>query len=107
MPVGGKGGVTLSKIYPHCNSFPQEDNIWWVSIGHGDSNNRKKRHCSWWVRGCVEANMKWRVPNRILVMQLGTNEDEATVFRAHAVPQGLCENFINALKLPGEPTERW
>ena len=25
--------------------------------------------------------------------------DEAKVFRAHAVPQGLCENLINALEL--------
>ena len=32
------------------------------------------------------------------VVQLGTNEDEAKVFQG-AVPQGLCENFINALKL--------
>ena len=29
------------------------------------------------------------------MVQLGTTEDEATVFRAHAVPQGLCENLIN------------
>ena len=40
---------------------------------------------------------EWRAPNRILVVQLGTNEDEATVFRAHAVPQGLCGNLMNAL----------
>ena len=33
---------------------------------------------------------EWRAPNMILVVQLGTNEDEAKVFRAHAVPQGLC-----------------
>ena len=32
-------------------------------------------------------------------MQLGANEDEAKVFRTHAVPQGLCDNLINALKL--------
>ena len=32
-------------------------------------------------------------------MQLGENEDEAKVLRAHAIPQGLCENLINALKL--------
>ena len=32
-------------------------------------------------------------------MQIGTNEDEAKIFRAHAIPQGLCENLINALKL--------
>ena len=34
------------------------------------------------------------------MVQLGTNEDEAKVFRAHAVPQGLfCEILINALEL--------
>ena len=32
-------------------------------------------------------------------MQFGTKKDEAKVFRALAVPQGLCENLINALKL--------
>ena len=30
-------------------------------------------------------------------MQMGTNEDEAKVFRAHAILQGLCDNLINAL----------
>ena len=34
-----------------------------------------------------------------LVVELGTNEDEAKVFKAHAVLQGLCENLIHALKL--------
>ena len=38
-------------------------------------------------------------PNRNLVVQNGTNEDEAKVFRTHAIPLGLCENLINALKL--------
>ena len=32
-------------------------------------------------------------------MQLGTNEGEAKVFSAPAIPQGLCENLIIALKL--------
>ena len=36
------------------------------------------------------------VPNRILVVQLGTDEDEAKVFRAHAAPQGLCETHVRA-----------
>ena len=97
-PVGGREGVTLSYICPHCNSFTLEDYIWRVSIGHGDGNNRKKRHCSWWCAVCG-GQYEWRAPKRILVVQLGTNEDEANVFRAHAVPQGLCENLINALKL--------
>ena len=31
----GMGGVTLSYVCPHCNCFPLEDYIWWVSMGHG------------------------------------------------------------------------
>ena len=42
---------------------------------------------------------EWRAPNRILVVQLGTNDDEAKASRAHVVPQGLCENLTNTLKL--------
>ena len=30
-PVGGQGGVTMSYLCPHCNKFPLEDYIWWVS----------------------------------------------------------------------------
>ena len=47
----------------------------------------------------MEEKYEWRALNRILVVHLGTNEDEAKVFRAHAFPQGLCENLFNALKL--------
>ena len=32
-------------------------------------------------------------------MQTGESIDHAKVFKAHAVPQGLCANLINALKL--------
>ena len=96
--VGGMGGVTLSYICPHCNSFLLEDYIWWVSTGHGDGDNRKKKHCSWLCAVCG-GKYEWRAPNRILVVQLGTNANEAQVFRAHAAPQGLCGNLINALKL--------
>ena len=34
-----------------------------------------------------------------LVVQTGDGIDQAKVFKAHAVPQGLCANLINALKL--------
>ena len=37
--------------------------------------------------------------NRILVVQMGVNANEAKVFKAHAARQGLCENLINAIKL--------
>ena len=40
-----------------------------------------------------------RAPNRIQVVQLGTNASEAEVFKAHLAPQGSCQNLINALKL--------
>ena len=103
-PVGGMGGVTLSYICPHCNSFPWEGYIWWVSTEHGD--NRKKKHCSWWCAVCG-GKYEWRAPNRILVVQLGTNANEAKVFRAHAAPQGLCENLINALEAAGEAADGW
>ena len=87
-PVGGMECVTLSYICPHCNSFSLEDYIWWVSTGHGDS--RKKNHCSWWCAVCG-GKYEWRASNRILVVQVGTNANEAKVFRAHAAPQGSCE----------------
>ena len=36
-----------------------------------------------------------------------TNANEAKVLKAHAAPQGLCENLINALKLLAKPAEGW
>ena len=33
------------------------------------------------------------------MVQTGDSASQAKVFKAHAVPQGLCENLINALKL--------
>ena len=97
-PVGGRGKSHLVENLPALQQFLSlEDHTWWVSTGHG-SNNRKKRHCSWRC-GVCGGKYEWRAPNSILVVQLGTNAEEATVFRAHVVPQGLCENLINALKL--------
>ena len=33
------------------------------------------------------------------MVQTGERDEQAKVFRAHGVPQGLCENLVNALKL--------
>ena len=69
-PVRGQGGVTMSNLCPHCNSFPLEDNIWWVSTGHQDSNNRKKKHCNWWcIRVEEEAEEIRFVPSATSVPQ--------------------------------------
>ena len=61
-PGGGQGGVTMSYLWPNCNSFPLEDYMWWVSAG--------KKHTSWWCAICGE-NYEWRAPNRSLTG--GTN----------------------------------
>ena len=42
---------------------------------------------------------KKRLEAGFLVVQTGDSIEQAKVFKAHAVPQGLCENSINALKL--------
>ena len=81
-PVDGMGGVTLSHVCPHCNCFPLDDNKRWVSTGHRDGNNRKKKHGNWWYAACG-GQYEWRAPHRILVVQVGINANEAKVFQAH------------------------
>ena len=44
-PVGGQGGVTVSFLCPHCNSFPLEDYVWWVS---------GRKTTKWWCTICGE-----------------------------------------------------
>ena len=43
--VGGRGGVTMSHLCPHCTSFPLEDYVWWVSGG---------KSTKWWCAICGE-----------------------------------------------------
>ena len=58
----------------------------------------EKGRNNWWCAICGE-KYDWKQPNGLLVVQTGESVDRAKVFRAHAVPQGLCANLINALKL--------
>ena len=67
-----------------------EDYVWWVS--GVKSTQIGGSHI------CGEKD-DWRAPNRLLVVQTGESVNQAKVFRAHAVPQGLCGNLTNALKL--------
>ena len=39
------------------------------------------------------------------MVQTGERVNQAKVFRAHAVPQGLCGNLVNALKLVANQEE--
>ena len=41
----------------------------------------------------------WKAPNRVSVVQDSVDPGEAKVFRAHAAPPGVCDNWINLLKL--------
>ena len=79
----------MSYLCPHCK-FPEEDYVWWVS--------GRKKHTNWWCVICGET-YDWRAPNRLLVVQTGESVNQAKVFKAHAVPQGLCGNLISSLKL--------
>ena len=80
----------MSYSCPHCNSFPLEDYVWCLSRREGRNN--------WWCAICGE-KYDWKQPNRLLVVQTGESIDQAKVFKAHVVPQGLCRNLKNAQKL--------
>ena len=64
--------------------------MWCVSGG--------RKHCSWWCAFCGEQYDR-RAPSWLLVVQTGDSANQAMVFKAHAVPQGLRKNLINALEL--------
>ena len=44
-------------------------------------------------------NCDWKQPNRLLVVRTGESVSQAKVFKAHAIPQNLCEILIDPLKL--------
>ena len=86
-PIDGMEGVTLSYVCPHCSCIPLDNYVWWVLTGHGDGNKRKKEAlqlvvCSMW------RPLRMESANRILVVQIGANEDRAKVFKVHAAPLG-------------------
>ena len=43
--------------------------------------------------------VRWEATGQAFVVQTGDSIEQAKVFKAHAVPQGLCANLITALKL--------
>ena len=73
-------------VPPHCNSFHLVGLNW-------------KEALQLVVRNLWRKKSEWRAPNKLLVVQTGVRASQAEVFKAHPVPQGLCENVINALKL--------
>ena len=71
-PMSGMGGVTLSHVCLHGTCFPLDDNVWWVTTGHGDGDNGKTKRCSWWCAACG-GQYEWGAPNRILVVHIGAD----------------------------------
>ena len=51
------------------------------------------------VVGNLLREIRLEATNRLLVVQTCDSIEQAKVFKAHAVPQALCANLINALKL--------
>ena len=49
----------------------------------------------------------WDQPNWLLIVQTGDDIDQRNVSKAHAVPQALCEKFVNALDLLASQHKRW
>ena len=79
-PIGGvEVSLVLSYVCSHCHCFPLEDDILWVSSGHCDSNNMKKKQCNWWCAACG-GQCGWRVPSRVLVIQDSTDPEKHKYF---------------------------
>ena len=70
-PAGEQGGVAMSYLCAHCNSFPMEDHVWWVTGG--------RKHTHWW---CAIGGEKydWKQQDRLLVVQTGESVFQAKVF---------------------------
>ena len=104
--MAGYVGMCSSVLGLSCTSVLQSENaatcariatVSPLKITFGGSQGKKK-HTTWSCAICGE-KYDWKQPNMLLVVQTGDSMDQAKVFKANAVPQGLCENLINALKL--------
>ena len=95
-PVGGQGGVTMSYLCAHCNSFFLESTF---------GGSLVEKHTYWWCAICRE-KYEWKQPNRLIVAQTGDSIEQAKVFKARAVPQGLCANFDPRVKAVSESARR-
>ena len=86
--VGGQGGVTMSYLCPHRNSFSARLRL----VGLWVKGHKVVLRNLWREVGLEASEQAFGRANR-------ESFEQAKVFKAHAVPQGLCANLINALKL--------
>ena len=85
--MGEGQGITLTCVFPHCHRFPEEDYIWWVTHGHGDSGKNEEALCV--VVCCV-----WRS-----VQLESTQPQERLGPQRGEGPQGSCDCLFNTFKL--------
>ena len=79
-------GVTLSYVCSHC--------IWWVSTGHGDGNNRKKKHCNWWCAACG-GQYEWIAPSGYWWCKSEPTQTERKSSKRTQHRWSLCDNLTN------------
>ena len=92
----GQGGVTMSYLCPHCHSF-LTGRLRLVGL-----RGEKSTHIG--VRD-LWTNITGRTKQALGKVRTGEGVNQAKVFKAHAVPQGLCGNLIFALRLLANPQE--
>ena len=71
--------------------------MWWVSAG--------KKHCGWVCAACGEKCV-WRAANRLTGGTDRCQCQSGKGVQSACVPQGLCENLINALELLSKKLEK-
>ena len=87
--VGEVGGVALSYVCLCCRCLPLEDYSWWVSSGHVDGDNRKRKQCNWLCAAYVGL-FYWRAPNSALVIQDTEDLRESEKFFEHTLHRMVC-----------------
>ena len=73
-PAGEQGAVTMSYLWPDCNSFPLEYNVWWVSGGwksirNGGARSLRKIRLEATKQAKVLTRPRERGPLRLLANQ--------------------------------------
>ena len=89
-PVGGQGGVSMSYLCPHCNSFLLEDYVWWVS----GRKSTKEKH-------------DWKQLNWLLVVQTGDSFEQAKGLQSACGTSRPVRIIDQCVEIASEPARRW
>ena len=99
----GERRVTASKWTEVVEQMALQGRLWALQpeglVGARATATRRKTTSAIGGVQLAAARTFGGLPNRVLVIQDSTDHRNAKVFRAHAAPQGMWENLINAPKL--------